>query len=151
MFTKSLPKLRVKQCLDLIKFVEEQFPIGESSKVVDGYIDIITNLKSRWRNVENWLKIWWMKEHIHNFEPFGSTKIRTRFVKIVAWFWITSRNLYRVLLGNRGTIFSGAGLYIRLHSSCFVYGLERETWKTKEVNFRVECPCSEGLLGWETM
>jgi len=44
--------------------------------VVDGYIDIITNLKSRWRNVENWLKIWWMKEHkiVEQFWAFWLNK-----------------------------------------------------------------------------
>jgi hypothetical protein len=28
---------------------------------------------------------------------------------------------------------------------------ERETWDCKGGNFRVECLCSEVLLGWETL
>lgn len=47
MFTKSLPRSRLKNCLDLIKFVEECFKFWiEISKLLSHQIDIIVDLMS---------------------------------------------------------------------------------------------------------
>jgi len=66
-------------------------------------------------------------------------RIRYSIVLLPAPLWHDGRK--------RGTILHGSEHYLRLHSSSFVCGLERETWEYKGGNFMVECLCSEVLLG----